>query len=187
MACAMLKREIYNVLKDGYFDHEDDFVDVSDGYDDLVHVVVVSRKFNGTGSMLKRGGIIWDPLFNQLSNDEWGRVSLTVGRPPEEVRLWWKDPAEPGIYTPAKGVKKRIYTAFNAGSFHDTDVFVDAAYATDGKLHIVVISREFELMDSDVAARYERIWEELSKGLTPEEMEQIVRLVCVNPETIKRL
>lgn len=187
MACETFKRKIHNILKDGYFDHEDDFVDVSDGYDDLVHVVVVSRKFNGTGSMLKRGGIIWDPLFNQLSNDEWGRVSLTVGRPPEEVRLWWKDPAEPGIYTPAKGVKKRIYTAFNAGSFHDTDVFVDAAYATDGKLHIVVISREFEPMDSDVAARYERIWEELSKGLTPEEMEQIVRLVCVNPETIKRL
>ena len=187
MACAMLKREIYNVLKEGYFGDTNDFVDVSDGYDDLVHVVVVSRKFNGESTMIKRGDIIGQELLKHFPEGEWGYVSLTVGRPPEEVRLWWKDPAEPGIYTPAKGVQKRIYTAFNAGSFHDTDVFVDAAYATDGKLHIVVISREFEPMDSDVAARYERIWEELSKGLTPEEMEQIVRLVCVNPETIKRL
>lgn len=187
MACAMLKREIYNVLKEGYFGDTNDFVDVSDGYDDLVHVVVVSRKFNGESTMIKRGDIIGQELLKHFPEGEWGYVSLTVGRLPEEVRLWWKGPAAPGRYVPAKGVRERIDAAFDAGCFGDADVFVDAAYAKDGRLHIVVISREFASDDSDVAARYERIWEELSKGLTPEEMEQIVRLVCVNPETIKRL
>lgn len=187
MACETFKREIYNVLKEGYFGDKNDFVDVSDGYDDLVHVVVVSRKFNGDSTIIKRGDIIGQELLKHFPDGEWGDVSLTVGRLPEEVRLWWKEPAAPGRYAPAKGVRERIDAAFNAGCFGDADVFVDAAYAKDGKLHIVVISREFASDDSDVEARYARVWEVLSKGLTSAELARVVRLVCVNPETIKRL
>lgn len=187
MACEMLKRKIYNVLKDGYFGDENDFVDVSDGFDDLVHVVVVSRKFNGDGSMIKRGDIIWNELLNRLPNDDWGHVSLTIGRPPEEVSLLWKAPAEPGIYTPAKAVQKKVYAALNADCFCGAAVFVDAAYARDRKLHIVVISREFALDDSDIEERYERVLAAISKGLCKEEAARVFRLVCVHPETIKFL
>ena len=186
MACEMLKRKIYNVLKDGYFGDENDFVDVSDGYDDLVHVVVVSRKFDGY-SMIKRGDIIGEELLKHFPDGEWGHVSLTIGRPPEEVSLLWKAPAEPGIYTPAKAVQKKVYAALNADCFCGAAVFVDAAYAKDGKLHIVVISREFALDDSDIEERYERVLAAISKGLCKEEAAQVFRLVCVHPETIKFL
>ena len=188
MACETFKREIYNVLKEGYFGDKNDFVDVSDGYDDLVHVVVVSRKFNwGQHDDKKRRHHRARTFIKHFPDGEWGYVSLTVGRLPEEVRLWWKEPAAPGRYAPAKGVRERIDAAFDAGCFGDADVFVDAAYAKDGKLHIVVISREFASDDSDVEARYARVWEVLSKGLTSAELARVVRLVCVNPETIKRL
>ena len=186
MACEMLKRKIYDALKGDYFGDEDDFVDVSDGYDELVHVVVVSRKFEGY-SMMKRGDIIGEELLKHFPDGEWGDVSLTIGRPPEEVRLWWKAPAEPGIYTPAKAVQKRVYAALNADCFCDADVFVDAAYAGNGKLHLVVISREFALDDSDIEERYERVLAALSKCLSKEETAQVSRLVCVHPETLKIL
>ena len=86
MACEVLKQKIYDVLKDGCFDDTKDFVDVSDGYDDLVHVVVVSRKFEGKRRPERRD-LILNELFNNLSDDEWGLVSLSVTKAPEEVRF----------------------------------------------------------------------------------------------------
>ena len=47
MASKTLKEKIYDSLKPGYFNEATDLVDVSDGFDDLVHVVIVSRKFDG--------------------------------------------------------------------------------------------------------------------------------------------
>ena len=66
MACKRLKRKIHDILSDGYFNDEKDYVDVSDGDDDLVHIIVVSRKFNGY-TMKSRGDIIWQELFGHLS------------------------------------------------------------------------------------------------------------------------
>ena len=57
MACEILKQKIHSLLKAGCFNDTKDFVDVSDGFDDLIHVVVVSRKFNGH-TMIDRGDII---------------------------------------------------------------------------------------------------------------------------------
>ena len=83
----MLKQKIHSVLKTGYFSDTKDFVDVSDGAADFIHVVVVSRKFNGY-MMMNRGDIIWDELLKHLSDEEWGHVSLLIGATPEEVQLW---------------------------------------------------------------------------------------------------
>ncbi|MDB5384461.1 MAG: hypothetical protein JWM11_107 [Planctomycetaceae bacterium] len=48
MADQQIKKKIRGVLKDGYFHDIDDLVDISDGPDDSIHVVVVvSRKFDG--------------------------------------------------------------------------------------------------------------------------------------------
>ncbi len=87
MACKILKQKIHDTLQAGYFNDTKDFVDVSDGAGDFIHVVVVSRKFNGH-TMKGRGDIIWDELLKHLSDEEWGHVSLLIGAIPEEVQLW---------------------------------------------------------------------------------------------------
>ena len=87
MACEILKQKIYNALKSGYFNDEKDFVDVSDGSADHVHIVVVSRKFNGY-TMGNRSEIIWDELVKHLSQEEWRNVFLSIGMLPEEVTIW---------------------------------------------------------------------------------------------------
>ncbi len=87
MASEILKQKIHDTLRAGYFSDAKDFVDVSDGSADHVHIVIVSRKFNGH-TMLDRGDIIWDELLKHLSDEEWGHVSLLIGATPEEVRIW---------------------------------------------------------------------------------------------------
>ena len=47
MADIQLKQKIHNVLKDAYFKDSEDLVDVSDGPDDSIHLVIVTRKFDG--------------------------------------------------------------------------------------------------------------------------------------------
>ncbi len=86
MACKVIKQKIQETLKTGYFNDIKDFVDVSDGYDDLIHVVVVSRKFEGHRPRI-RIKLIWDELLKRLSDEEWGYVSLLIGATPEEVRF----------------------------------------------------------------------------------------------------
>ncbi len=86
MACKILKQKIHNTLKAGYFSDTKDFVDVSDGSADHVHVVIVSRKFNGH-TMGNRVDIIWNELTKHLSQEEWGHVFLSIGVLPEEVIL----------------------------------------------------------------------------------------------------
>ena len=81
-----VKRRIYEVLRHGYFNADDDYVDVSNGSGDDIEIVVVSRKFAGYNRW-RRGDIIWDELEKHLSQSEWGHVFLSVGVLPEEVRL----------------------------------------------------------------------------------------------------
>ena len=87
MACKTLKQKIQNLLKTGYFSDMKDFVDVSDGAGDFIHVVVVSRKFNGC-TMGGKVDIIWDELLKHLSDEEWGHISLLIGATPQEVGIW---------------------------------------------------------------------------------------------------
>ena len=46
MADAQLKKKIYCVLKEGYFNDPDDAVDISDGPEDSIHLV------NSAGNLL---------------------------------------------------------------------------------------------------------------------------------------
>ena len=87
MACNVAKRKIYDLFKEGYFNDDKDFVDVSDGTDDEdIHIVIVSRKFNGY-TMTERGRIIWEEMVEHLTQKEWGHVFLSIGMLPEEVYL----------------------------------------------------------------------------------------------------
>ena len=84
MASSKLKKKILDILKDGYFNDEYDFVDISDGFKDLIHVVVVSSKFNEM-KLEERDDIIWNEILQFLSDDEWSKISLLIANTPEEV------------------------------------------------------------------------------------------------------
>ena len=85
MANEKLKTKIHEALKRGYFSDSTDFVDVSDGFDDLIHIVIVSRKFDGR-RIKEKEDLIWSELLKNLSKDEWGQVSLSVGASTDEVK-----------------------------------------------------------------------------------------------------
>jgi stress-induced morphogen len=85
MAAVELKEKIRSVLRDAYFHDPDDLVDVSDGPDDSIHVVIVSRRFDGR-RMKEKNDLIWSILSQNLAPEEWGKVSLSVGASPEELK-----------------------------------------------------------------------------------------------------
>jgi len=85
MANEHLKEKIYQVLTNGYFNNRRDLVDVSDGSGDLIHLVIVSRKFDGH-RMMERHNLIWNELTQKLVPEEWTQISLSVGASPEEVK-----------------------------------------------------------------------------------------------------
>jgi stress-induced morphogen len=85
VATVDLKKKIHDVLKSVYFQDPDDSVDVSDGPNDSVHVVIVSRKFDGR-RMKEKNDLIWSVLTNHLAPDEWGKVSLSIGASPEKIK-----------------------------------------------------------------------------------------------------
>jgi hypothetical protein len=86
MANQLLKDKIRDLLKSGHFSDPDDFVLVSDGPDaDSIHVVVVSDKFKRV-RLKKKLDLISSELVGKLSRKEWGKVTLSVGVTPEEVK-----------------------------------------------------------------------------------------------------
>ena len=85
MADVQLKQKIHDSLKGVYFNDPDDLVDVSDGPEDSIHVVIVSRKFDGR-RMKEKNDLIWSVLVQNLHQEEWGKVSLSVGASPEEIK-----------------------------------------------------------------------------------------------------
>jgi len=85
MSDQQLKKTVYDVLKKGYFSGADDAVDVSDGPEDSIHLVIVSRKFDGK-RLKERNDLIWSELMQHLATDEWGKISLSIGASPEEIK-----------------------------------------------------------------------------------------------------
>ncbi|MEX2175765.1 MAG: hypothetical protein WD872_15485 [Pirellulaceae bacterium] len=85
MADEQLKQQIRDVLKQVYFTSPDDMVDVSDGPDDSVHLVLISRKFDGQRAKAKHE-LISDILVGNLPSEVWNRISLTICRSPEEIK-----------------------------------------------------------------------------------------------------
>jgi len=85
MADTTAKEKIRDVLRKSYFNSTDDLVDVSDGPDDSIHLVIVSRKFDGK-RMKEKNDLIWGVLVGQLKPDEWSKVTLSVGASPEEIK-----------------------------------------------------------------------------------------------------
>ena len=87
MDIETLKQKIYNVLKSGNFRSPDDLVDVSDGTEGYVHLVVVSRKFDGM-RVEAADEMIRDDIERGLTDEEQSRITLLVGVSPEEVKAY---------------------------------------------------------------------------------------------------
>jgi stress-induced morphogen len=85
MADDRLKQTVHDGLKQAYFTSTNDMVDVSDGPDDSMHLVVVSRKFDGK-RMKEKNDLIWSLLTANFPEDVWRRISLTICTTPEEIK-----------------------------------------------------------------------------------------------------
>jgi len=85
MADTQLKKKIHDALKGAYFSDPEDLVDVSDGPEDSIHLVIVSRKFDGH-RLKEKNDLIWSVLVEKLRPEEWGKISLSVGASPEEIK-----------------------------------------------------------------------------------------------------
>ena len=86
MADVQLKQKIRDVLRGSYFqDPDENLVDVSDGPGDSIHLVIVSRQFDGL-RMKAKSDLIWSVLSQKLKPEEWGKVSLSIGASPEEIK-----------------------------------------------------------------------------------------------------
>lgn len=60
------------------------FVDVSDGYRDNVHIVIVSRQFDGLTER-EKDEYLWSIVRPVLST-ETGRISLLLGYSPDQLK-----------------------------------------------------------------------------------------------------
>jgi hypothetical protein len=88
MIAPSRKKKFKDVLTAAYFQGPKDTIKVSDGEIDDLYLLVISPKFRGLG-MGERNSLIWTILQERLSPEEWGQISMTVARTPDE-----RDPLE---------------------------------------------------------------------------------------------
>lgn len=81
------KQRIRTGLAQGRFGASDTFIDVSDGDEDCVHIVIVSRQFDDL-SYQEKEDLLWDELTKHVSEDDQRHVTLLVGVSPEEVKAY---------------------------------------------------------------------------------------------------
>ncbi len=81
MAEKQFKQQVRRLFKQTF---PDDTVDVSDGYHDNVHVVIVSRRFDGM-SERERLDMLWELAQRQLDGNA-ERISLLLAYSPDELK-----------------------------------------------------------------------------------------------------
>lgn len=84
MADEEIKERVATALRHTLFNQPEDYVAVTDGDGDLLHVLVISPRVRGKRASEKRD-LIWGELINRLTQPEWSRVSLLVAKTPDEV------------------------------------------------------------------------------------------------------
>jgi hypothetical protein len=83
MARDALKAKLMKIFRK-HFPGRDDKIIVRKGFADFLHLYVVSKQFKG--KRFKAGEeTIWPILSRELTEEEWGRVSLIVGVAPDEI------------------------------------------------------------------------------------------------------
>ncbi len=81
------RNEIIAVLEDAFrIQFPNDTVDLSDGYQDNIHVLVVSRRFDDMPEKEKQD-ILWNVIDSvNLTDEEKGLISLVYPVSPAEVK-----------------------------------------------------------------------------------------------------
>jgi hypothetical protein len=82
-----LQRKIKQALRKEFSGTADRIL-IREGFEDLLHLYVVSPKFRHK-DLRQKVDMIADLLISSLEPDEWGRVSLMVGLTPAEARRYW--------------------------------------------------------------------------------------------------
>jgi stress-induced morphogen len=82
-----LKAKIKGSLEHTYFGNPEDAVSVSDSDEpgDSIHVIIVSPKFQGM-RLAEKTDLILSQLYQTLSPDDWGRITLSIGVSPDELK-----------------------------------------------------------------------------------------------------
>lgn len=84
MAEKAFKEAISQTLKKAYFNKEGDYISVTDGDGDAVHVLIISPQLGGKRAKEKRD-LVWGNLIAHLKPEEWARISLVAAKTPEEA------------------------------------------------------------------------------------------------------
>ena len=85
MADEKTNSRVAEALRSSYFNDRNDLIDISDGLDDNIHVVIVSRKFDGQ-HFGEKHDLIWGIFIDKLAPEDWGKVTLSIGVSPEEIK-----------------------------------------------------------------------------------------------------
>ncbi len=81
---VQLKKKIEELLRNEF--NENSTVDVSDGYQDNIHIVVVSHKFSGKTENEKQD-MLWRLIESgDISDLEKNKISLIIPYGPEELK-----------------------------------------------------------------------------------------------------
>lgn len=79
-----LKKKIEDILRQEF--NENSTIDVSDGYQDNIHIIVVSGKFSGKSEREKQD-MLWSMIENsELSDLDKNKISLIIPYSPEELK-----------------------------------------------------------------------------------------------------
>ena len=84
MADQAFKDAIIGVLTQAVFNKPGDYVTVTDGDADAVHVLIISPQVGGKRAKEKRD-LIWGTLIAGLKPEDWTRISLIAAKTPEEA------------------------------------------------------------------------------------------------------
>ena len=83
-ADTQIKKKIEDLLRKEF--NENSTVDVSDGYQDNIHIIVVSSKFSGKSENEKQD-MLWDLIeASDLSDFEKNKISLIIPYSPGELK-----------------------------------------------------------------------------------------------------
>ena len=88
LKCSTVEKTIQwqdvDASKSAYFRDPGDLVDLSDGLDDDIHALVVSRKLGGR-RLFEKNGLLWSILTDALKLDDWSKMTLSIGDSSEDI------------------------------------------------------------------------------------------------------
>ena len=78
-----LKDKLLHILRKEFRGRSERVV-LRDGFEGSIHLFVISDRFKNK-PLRAKGEMIWPILFRELTEDEWGRITLTTGFAADEV------------------------------------------------------------------------------------------------------